>query len=174
MPLDQSQLVTFGNHIRANTDQAVIDALAAGALNAIAAWYNQDAAPDFFVFRTSVSTDDARKAIDYSEVLSDTTPLGDVERWAFDNMLANGDFDPTVENNRDALVAIFNGSDYPNTRAALLAESVRLATEAEKIFAVTATGPAGGNGSNATNAAALVVDGDVTVSDVDLALEATA
>lgn len=173
MPLDSSQLVTFGNHIRANTNQTVIDALGAGNNNGIVAWYNGTASPGFHVFRTSVSTDDARKAVDWSEVLSDTTPLGEVERWAFDNLLANGDFDPTIENNRDALAAIFAGADYVNTRNGLLAESVRLANEAEKVFAVAATGPAGGNGSNATNAAALVFAGAITLQDVRDALAAT-
>lgn len=44
--MDQDQLVTFGNHIRNNTNQDVIDALAAGNNVAIAAWYNGDASPD--------------------------------------------------------------------------------------------------------------------------------
>jgi hypothetical protein len=170
MALDSAQLVTLGNDIRANV--AVNGDL--NNFNAIRAWYNADASPSFHVFKSSVSTDVARKAVDWSEVLDDVTPLKDIARWSFDQLLANGDYDAGSESNRDALAAIFAGTNYQNTRAAILAASVRLATEAEKLFAVTATGPAGGDGSSNTAAAALVYEGQLTNREVNLALEATA
>lgn len=166
--LTPAQIFALGTDIRANDGSEGFPPI--GQIGDVAAWYNTEDDTKW-AFKTSVDTDDALKAIDYSEVLNVLTPLSDIKRWAFDAMMRNGDFNPTIENNRDALVAIFS-SDYSNTRAALLSEATRHPTRCEVLFMQAATGPAGGDGSSQTNAAALVFEGDVTNSEIDAALEA--
>lgn len=182
-----TQRITLGNHIRANA--AVADALAAGNLGDIRDWYNGQASPNFWVFKASVDTDSAFKSIDKAEYVNvpasegttvaqliesiEAASLARRQEVALELMLHNGTYDPSIESNRDALVKIFPAT-MPNTRAALLVDATRLATEAEKLFAIAASGPAGGDGSAQNNSAIAVITGQLTTADVDLALELTA
>lgn len=168
MPLDQSQLVTFGNHIRANTDQTVIDALAAGNLNAIRDWYNQDASPNFWVLLDQLEVDSAIEAIDWD---TDYAAIKD-DMSTFLLLFRNGTYATRGPGARAALDNVFSGASA--SKSAILGVATRLATYAESLFAVTATGPGGGDGSAQAQSANTVFLGDVTAQDVDLALEETA
>lgn len=161
--LSPSQIQTFASHIEANPAQAVIDALADGNNNAIVAWYSQ-VDPAFWVFLDSVSTDKAREAIDWAEILAPGNKISAESRWAFDILTANGDFNPTLQNTRAGLDEIFSG--FNNTRTALLLIATRNATEFEKVFAITATGPGGGNGSAQAQAAEAIVVGIPSLDNV--------
>lgn len=189
MALTPEQIITFGNHIRANEDQTVVDALAVGDNNTIRDWYNQETSPAVWVFKSSVDTDSAFRSIDKDEYIdipaSGGSTVGDLveaieaaslarrQEIALNLMLANGTYDPREESNRDALVKIFPSS-MPNTRAAFLADATRKANYAEAIFIATATGPAGGNGSAQGQAAIANYEGSVSKDDVRNALAATA
>jgi len=169
--LTQDQLVTFGNHIRANSDQNVIDAVAAGDVTTIQQWYSDDSS--LYVFLDSVSTDDVRESIVWSEVLDPVDGMDELQRWGFDLMMANGTFNPEKVNTRNGLILIFD-AQMPLTRAAIIADATRFANEFETIFGVAAIGPGGGNGSTPSNAAIAVVKGTPSIANVDHALAATA
>ena len=185
--MDNTQLTTLGTHIRQNA--AVADALAAGNLGDIRDWYNGQASPAVWVFKNSVDTDSTFKAIDKSEYVDVAASGGSTvaalvqavedaslmrrQEHALDLMLHNGTYDPSVQGNREALVAIFPAS-MPNTRAALLADATYQANNVEALFISTASGPAGGGGSSQGNSALAGFTGTVTTSDIDQALELTA
>jgi hypothetical protein len=168
MTLSAAQLQVFADDLVANTDQTIIDALVAGANNVILEWYNTSSSPDFWVFKSRVDGKDLKEAIDWAEILTGS-PVSAAERWALDMIMWPSEtggrwFNPTLENNRDGLVEIFGGQ--PNTRDAILNISVRLATRIERLFAVTATGPAGGDGSDKAQSADAVIEGPIDIQDV--------
>lgn len=157
----QQQLTAIKNYVEANHvvngvgvyNQSTADAM------------NQTAAPGYFVFVTSVSTDDVRKSIDWTEVLDETTGLTAIQQFGFNTLFFNGDYDPSLESNRDALVKIFPVG-MSNTRAAVLADATKLATIAEKLLSSPGTGPGGGNGSAAAQSAVMGegAEGNITVA----------
>lgn len=61
-----AQLTTIAAHIRANTDQAVVSALANGADNELARLYNLPAAPAFALWRSDVPVDAIIDAITWA------------------------------------------------------------------------------------------------------------
>lgn len=171
MALTDAQLQTLKNDIDANSgpggefEQYVGD-LSKDANQAIADAYNLTASPDFWVFKTSVDVDTAREAINWAEILTNAK-LGVDDRWAFDVMMANGNFNPALRNTRDGLAEIFNGQ--PLTRNALLDISVRLATRGEKLFHVVGDGPGGGDGSAKAQSAVMTREAAITQVDVSKA-----
>lgn len=166
------QLITFGNHIRNNTNQTVIDALASGNHSIIAAWYNEQADPAFWIFVDHVTTDEVRASLDWNEVLHDTNGLTDLQRWGFETLMHNGSYEPAKLNDRNALIKIFPTS-MSNTRTAVLADATKQATNIEEVFAEEASGPAGGDGSSQGNSAIATFIGTVSHIDVFNALTAT-
>ena len=166
------QHVTFGNHIRANTDPAIIAAVAANDYRTIADWYNQPASPDFWVFLPSVNVDEVRRSLDWDEI-EDDAKFTAQRQWMFNTLMANGTYNPEEENNRQALIRIFPTS-MPACRAAMLADATETANRVEQLFASAGTGPGGGNGSAQAQSAVRDFHGDVDNRDVDYALEATA
>ncbi|UCC32129.1 MAG: hypothetical protein JSU86_07570 [Phycisphaerales bacterium] len=165
--LTDEQIAEFAVDLAANQDPDIVDALVNGRTGFIAKWYNQEAVPAYWVFKTSVTTDDARKAFDWEEILTGA-PVDALNRWAFDTLMANGDFDPSSENNRNGLARMFTGQ--PNTKLNILAASTRKGSKIEKLFAQAATGPGGGDGSAQTAAAVAVFVGEVTTEDVQKAI----
>lgn len=157
----QQQLTLIKNYVEANHqvnglgvyDQATADAM------------NQIAAPSHFVFVTSVSVDEVRMSLDWDEVLDASTGLTPLQQFGFNTLFSNGDYDPSQEGSRDALVKIFPPA-MSNTRAAVLADATKLATIAEKLLASDGTGPGGGNGSAAAQARVMGegAEGDITVA----------
>lgn len=175
--LSNAQLTTLGNHIRANQNQPVVDALAVGNLGGIREWYNQAASPDFSMFRNFVTNMEVKDTLDWTEHLA----LSQIELTVFRSLTEDGGFNPIQENVRDGLAAIFSGPQQVNTRTAILNIASKLATNFEQLYAVAGTGTAGGNGSAADEAAVPGKDADgndiirdVTTSEIDLALEITA
>ena len=176
--MNQAQLVAFGNDIRTNTNQEVIDALAENNPGLIAEWYNQTASPDFWVFVQSVTTDTVRESLSPSETCADedapTDPgLNAEQRWHFDLLMHNGSYDPAKRVSRDMLVKIFP-SHMSQTRSNVLSDATRLANRVEKVLAETLDGPGGGNGSAKTSSAGCTHFGNVSWVDVNAALDATA
>lgn len=139
-----------------------------GAL-AIAEAYNLQADPDFWVFLSSVNTDAVRDSLDWTEVLDETSGLTPAQQWGFDTLIHNGVYDPSKLNSRMALLSIFP-AEMTNTRANLLSDATRLATRAEALFATTASGPAGGNGSAQNKSAIASFEGQLSYQDVKLAM----
>lgn len=166
------QLVTFGAHIRANEDAAIVAAVAAKDYKTIAGWYNQPASPDCWVFVSAVSVDEVRRSLDWDEI-EDDTKMTPQRQFMFNVLFANGSYEPPEVNNRQALIRIFPTA-MPNCRAAVLADATEKATRAEQVFAVAGTGPGGGNGSAQAQSAVRGWQGEVDNRDVDYALEATA
>lgn len=171
------QLVTFGNHIRANEDQTVVDALAANNPGLVAEWYNQPTT-DFYVFAQSVDTDTVRESLVASETAEDedhaTEPgLNAIQRWHFDLLMKNGSYDPSRRVSRDMLVKIFP-SYMSQTRSNVLADATRLALRVEQVLAITLDGPGGGDGSAPSSSAGCTHYGTVSWVEVNQALEGTA
>ena len=159
--LRQQQLTAIKTYVEANhsvNGSGVYDQATATAMN-------QLAAPSHFVFVTSVSVDNVRKSLDWDEVLNVTTGLTPLQQFGFNTLFSNGDYDPSLESSRDALVKIFPAG-MSNTRAAVLADATKLATIAEKLLSVAGTGPGGGNGSAAAQSAVLGegAEGNITVA----------
>lgn len=172
---DTTALTTLGNHIRhADRPQLIKDAINDGADEVIAQWYNQDDPTPVWVFKNNVTVRAVLDSLDYSELLDGTNGLTDRERWGFDNLMANGAYDPSNEKNRDKLVVIFDAVNHDDTRAAMLADATRYATYAEAVLKTTATGPAGGNGSAQDAAAIATYSGNLTHQEVHAALVQTA
>lgn len=168
MPLTQSQLVVLKADIDANPGEfGSIPNTPDGHL-LIANIYNALAVPDFWVFRRSMSIDQVREAIVWSEVLAPAAKLPDTERWSFE-VLVGDQFNPESVNNRTGLSQIFAGAAYTTTRTNLILAATEKATRIQKLFAVPGTGPGGGNGLLQTAAAIRVVFDPVTGSEIDAA-----
>lgn len=133
--LTPAQRVALSADICANTDPAVIAAVAVRDDGAIASAYN--AASAFIVWREAVSSEEYREVVDWSEVIS----LSSGELGAFNLLTGNMQFpyNPTAENVRTGLGSIFTQAQQPNTRAALIALSKEAASLFEELFA-TGTG----------------------------------
>ena len=159
--MDQTQLTTFGNHIRANQDATVVAALTVGNLGDIRDWYSAESAT--YVWKPSLSVQEMRdEAFDWVEVVA----LGTNPLLALQVLLNQDTVNPSKASVRGAFASIFGGPQYVNTRTALTAIAKRLATQLESVFAA-------GPGSEVAPAT-LVVQGTPSTADVDLALELTA
>lgn len=175
MPVSQDQYVTLGNDIRANSDPVVVQAIQDGNHGVIANWYNQNAAPDFYVWRTSLSNMEMKDAIVWSEFIAATSQA---DRDTFGIMREDGSVNPSQINIRTGFSEIFSGPQIVNTRTALLTASKRLASYAEKLLADVNAGNStnpllNGNGSVAAPAT-MTFEGALTALDVSEALNATA
>jgi hypothetical protein len=133
---------------------------------AIAAFYNTDASPDYWVWRTNVSKD---------EIIRNVSPDGTTFIWAGNGFIERtaGELEcwnqlfgstlsvnPSLPNVRQAFADIFSGTgNAANNRAHLLSMCRRKATVAEKLLSV-----GGGDGSKASPAL-LGFEGKVGISD---------
>ena len=165
--LTDAQVQALADDIQASPDLS--EMLGRGAINEIRLAYNEQASPDFYVFKESVSTDEARDALVWSEILAQGSKLGAEERWAFDILIWNGTFNPALENTRVGFQRIF--ASHPQTRDSLLGIARQLATRAEKRFAVDGTGPGGGNGTAPTAVAVRTFAGNLSLDDVTAAVD---
>jgi hypothetical protein len=161
MALTLAQLTAFKDDIQANPDQTVIDALALGAHNTIANWYNGETA-DFWIFKQLVPLAEVSEAIELDDVANMTT--GDNEKLkTFFTIRSSGVF-ATKLADRSGFDDIFSAAAGDDSQQALIALWKRLATEAEKLFS-GGTG-AGTNGDPADG----VFEGNVSSRDVTDAL----
>lgn len=166
MNLTSAQLVTLGNDIRGNA--AVAQELADGNNNGIAAWYNQDASPDFWVLLDQLPVDDAIEAMDWA---ADYSTFKD-DMTAFLLLFRNGTYGVRGPGARGALNSVLSGAG--SSKANILAAATRLATYAEQLFATAASGPGGGSGGSQASAANTNATGPLTSANVRDALAATA
>lgn len=157
-----SELTTLANHIRANTDPAVVAALQSGAHNEIARLYNLSAVPEYLVWRTTMTADQLRAA-----AINGSSEMDNLEAGKRDSLywLLSGSLNPSQSAVRQAftdLTANRTGGFVATTlRSALSTAAKRPATVFEKVFASTVLDQ---------GAYQLDLVGPVSVADVSLAL----
>ena len=156
MSLSETQRTTLAAHIRANTDQDVIDALAVRNDSELTRLYNL--ASTFYVWRTSITPAEYRDAIVWTEVDGLTTGKARIWEWITQNMTMA--INTSSANVRQGLADAF--AQNTTTRPNLLAIAKRFATVAESIFS-TGTGTSGNPGT-------LGFEGTITTEDVGRAL----
>ena len=142
MQLTTAQLQILKTWIIANNN-SIFDQSAVILLNA-------NASPDFWCWKTNLSTSETGMAIDLSEVGSLTTAKSSRLDVSFN--IRPGGFSPAVQSDRALFGDVFSAVGGQITRAELLLRWQRLATVAEKLLA-TGTG---------TKATGLNTDGTVT------------
>lgn len=141
----------FANHAAITAD------VAAGNTQLIADFYNGQASPDFYVWRTGIGQEEVNGAVDWAEVVTLTTN----ELLSFMLLKDQDRINGSVSSIRTAFAEIFKNK--VNTRDALVALAKRSATYAEKLFAT------GGDGSEATPAT-MGYEGPISSGDVAAAL----
>lgn len=124
---------------------------------AIAAAYNLAASPAWIVWKTTVTTADAKDAVNWTEYIG----RSQAERDAFQFLLSNHVINPARPNVRQGIADMFSGQNGATTRNALLAISKRSATRVEKLFST-------GTGSDATPAT-MGFEGTLSYQDVSAA-----
>lgn len=132
----------------------------------VANFYNANASPDFWVWRTSVGKDELTNSTSVDGTTFNWTGTGfitrnqgerDAWRELFDR---DGNCNPSLANVRQAFTDIFSGGTVPApaNRTHLATVSRRKATRFEKLFAA-------GTGSTASPAV-MALEGALTVDDV--------
>lgn len=155
MTPEQYQLLA--NHIRTNTDPAIVAAFPLRNDGQIQEWYNLDSA--FVVWRSLLTPEQARKAISGGDGLAQLDNLTAGKRdsllWAL-----SGDTHPTNTAQRTAIEGLCGTQN--TLKAAILAAQKRFATRAEAIYAT-------GTGTNAVPGT-LGWEGQLSANDVSTAL----
>lgn len=174
MPMTQAQLATLKADIAANANTVPVNgtptpisAVPASPDNAaaVAAWYNLEADPAYWVWRTRVTK---------SELVTSVGPDGTTFNWTGNGFIARSAGEQTawqelfngsqsvnaaLTNVRQAFADIFSGTgNAAANRTHLLAVARRKAAAAEKLFAT-------GTGSTASPAA-MAFEGSLTAADV--------
>lgn len=148
------------------TQPALLEAYNTGNDTAIAAFYNTQASPDFYVWRSSVSKDEYQNTESADATTFSWSGTGGYiarsqgERDAWDELFTEEGFvNPSRLNVRLAFTDIFSGSgaQAQNNRNHLLRISKRKATRVEVLFA-TGTGSLNDPGS-------LVLEGPISYID---------
>lgn len=160
------QLATLKAHILASTDPDVVAARAIRNDTELARLYNLNAAPDFYVWRSTISR---------NELYYDTSPDGTdwdftiykgqtvPEQGAWREMFMGDELRIASPKVRVAVGKIFGASNAQTIH--VLAAGKRLARLVEKIFADTS----GGSGAKATPAT-LTFEGEVNIADIGSAM----
>lgn len=136
--------------------ESLQEALLSGDDVALTAFYNSVASPMFLVWKTWVTKEEAfEQALDWSEVGSLTAAEEKIWSWMFQA----GGMNPSKPNIRAGMATAL--SSAVNTRAALVALSVRPGTVFEKLFSTGA--------GTSIEPATMAIEGPVDVSDVSRA-----
>lgn len=164
MALTPTQLTALKADILANTNPVVVQALSDGNAGNIAAWYNLASVPDYWIFRDFVPSDEIRDAIDAQDIADITT--ADRGR-ALDLLTIRQDRGFSGENVRDrsAWDDIFSAQAGDNSQQAIMLLWTRIATNAEKVFALST-----GTGSSRATADTVSFRGSVSQIDISAAL----
>lgn len=158
--LDSTQLQDLHDDIVANTHHGEDPAdLSRDANQRIADIYNAQASPDYYVWKNQSTLEESGMAIDLGEINSLTTAESNRMSLAFE-IRPNG-FVPSKQSDRALFGDVFSSTSGAITRPALLSAWQRLATLAEKLFAI-------GGGSEASD---LQTDGSVTGDPAVLGFE---
>lgn len=167
MPLTPAQLTALKAEVTTNPLYAAD--LASGNDTGVAAALNADAAPDFWVWRTSVFESEFTRATSadgttWSWPAYIARTVQEQNAWARMFMGGQAGMNPSLANVRQGLADIFSGSasSAPAQRTHLTAVSRRRANRAERLFAA-------GTGSAAAPAV-MAFEGKVTPDDVSAAL----
>jgi hypothetical protein len=152
--------------------KAAIDAdpvLAALPLNsdssfAIAAEFNKDAVPTFYVWRSSLDINEIMSnGFDWTRV--DNMTVGEARIWQFMTQL--GTINPSRANVRAGVNEAFKGTAQDNTtRLAIYGHCQRPATRFERVFA---TGAGTTSDDIGTGPGTMVLEGPVSYQSIDLA-----
>lgn len=160
--LTPSQQATLKADIALDPALSILPLTSDGAF-AIAAVYNLDAVPDYWVWRTSVPVQD---------IYERTTPEGTIWSWTtyiarsaaerdcWQELTASGTMNASLVNVRQGLVDIFSGAGGAAQRAHVAAISRRRATRAEKLYAV-------GAGTTVAPATMTTFEGLLSYADVE-------
>jgi hypothetical protein len=155
MALLPSQYAALKAAILADPALAALPANEDGAF-AIAAAFNSNATPDFWVYKTSVSNEAIGDAMNGTEIAGLLNlPMQRLQVLA---AYSGGTQNPSRADRRAAFDQVFSGAGGAMTRASLAVLWRRLATRAEKLYA---TG-AGSTGSPAT----MTFEGSLTFAEV--------
>jgi len=130
---------------------------------AIAAALNLQAAPDFYVWRSTVTVDEImQNGFDWTRV--DNLTIGKSRIWEW--MAATNVLRPNQANVRAGWLAVFTTAGDLSNRTAIAAHAQRLATRAEKLFA-------SGSGTASTDQfvgpATMTFEGQLQYTDVVVA-----
>ena len=131
--LSASRMTDLASHIRANADQAVIDALAGRNDTELTRLYNLDSST--IVWKNNFTVDDYRAALVWSEV--DELTVGQARIWHWITQGMTVSIDASDANTQQGLTDAF--AQATTTKANMMAAAKRPATIAESIFA-TGTG----------------------------------
>lgn len=136
---------------------------------AIAAAYNVNASPDYWVWKTYLTKNDVVSSTSADNTTFNWTGNGFITRtvgelMAWENLFnSSGSINPSLANVRQALGDVFSGAgNAAANRTHLLTVARRKATRGEKLFA----SGSGSTGSPST----MGQEGTVTFNDVDTAL----
>lgn len=154
--LTDAQYQTLANHIRANTDPAVVAARAVRNDAAVADWYNGPGT--CVVWRTSVRPDEYREAIVWTAV--DGLTAGKARIWDWITASMTLPIDATKTNIRQGIADAWGAGSATGT--ALTALAKRTSTRWENLW-TTGTCTTGTPG-------ALVIEGALSVNDVSRSL----
>lgn len=154
--LTPAQLIAFKADIQADPVLNAEPNNSDGAF-AIALAYNSIAIPQFVVWKSNVSSADAKSAMVWTEYIGRS--VGERDAWQF--MLADNTINAGDPNVRQGIQDIFSGPQGAGSRIALVAIAKRDATRAEALFAT-------GTGIDASPAA-LTFEGVLSFRDVSAA-----
>jgi hypothetical protein len=161
MTLTTQQLQTLKTDIAADPVLSTLPQNADGAF-AVAVEYNKPAVPNFYVWKTGVSTNElmAGQGFDWTRI--DNLTVGKSRIWEF--MTAIGFVNPALPNVRAGFEATFSvEAGDQSTRQAIYNQSQRLASRFEKLYAT-------GLGTAATHhgvgPATMAVEGPLAYQDV--------
>lgn len=135
----------------------------------IAAALNLTAAPDYWVWRTSVSTDalQADPGFDWTRV--DNLTIGKARIWEW--ITSAPTINPSQANVRAGFAATWAAAGDAATLAAILGVCRRKCRRAEKLFVVASPNGVGTRGST-SNPDTMTFEGSVTAGNVEAALNA--
>jgi hypothetical protein len=168
--LTEAQLPTLKAAILAETDPVFVEFRTQGATGAMANFFNLEAVPAYWVWKTKVPKTDYTNGVSVDGTTFSWTGSGFItrqqgERDAWRELFSTGNaVNPSLANVRQAFTDIFSGgtAPAPANRTHLLAMSRRPATRGEKLFAT-------GAGTTA-NPSLLVFEGSISGDDVVQAL----
>lgn len=185
MSLSTAQLQTLKTNLAANTAAVVCSDGQSRAINAligalrtldnayaVAAWYNQTASPNFWVWESNSSLITTGMAIKMSDVGNLTT--ANTTRLQTSFQIRPGGFTPSNQDDRALFGGLFSVSGATGTRANLLAAWQRTASNIEKLLATgtgtQATGDINSDGSvTGGSPATLTFEGSVAPTDIQAA-----
>ena len=145
--LSSAQLAALKAHVAANTNTIQLgpDVVqikdtpnSPDANNEVAAWYNGNASPDFWAWRTFVADTEVYEtttadATTWSWTIFIGRSQGERDAWRQMNMRSGG-INPSLLNVRNGVADVFSGAGGAAQRTHLLAIGRRVATNAEKLF----------------------------------------